>query len=100
MQEMTEAIKGKLVGGRILFDSIFLYLTVPYFTPTKNIEFTIKIFEARPNEAEVEIAQHKLKSGDYIKMFSNERISAFKEDVPLVESFALAFELFVHSSKE
>lgn len=48
---MAEGIKGKLVGGKILFEPVFLYLSVPYFTPTKNIEFTIKIFEARPAEA-------------------------------------------------
>lgn len=77
-----------------------MWLSVPFFTPTKNIEFTIKIYEAWPNEAEVEIAQHKLKSGDYIRLFSNEGISVFKEDVALIESLSLTFDLFVHSSKE
>jgi hypothetical protein len=69
VDEMAEAVKGKLIGGRILFEPTALSFYLPIFTPARNIEFTVKVFEAKPNEQEVEIAQHKIKSGDYIKTF-------------------------------
>jgi len=34
---MTESIKGKLVGGKIIFDENVLNFYLPVFTPTKNI---------------------------------------------------------------
>lgn len=50
IDEMTEGVKGKLIGGRILFEQTALAFNLPVFTPTRNIEFTVKIFETKPNE--------------------------------------------------
>lgn len=77
MDEMAEGLRGKLIGGKILFEQTALSFHLPIFSPARNIEFTVKVFEARPNEQEVEIAQHKIKSGDYIKLFRNEGTAVF-----------------------
>ena len=50
---MSEGVKGKLIGGKIIFDPTFLNFYLPIYTPPRNIEFTVKVFEAKPNEAEV-----------------------------------------------
>lgn len=52
VDEMSEGVKGKLIGGKIIFDPTFLNFYLPIYTPTRNIEFTVKVFEAKPNEAE------------------------------------------------
>lgn len=96
---MSEGVKGKLIGGKIIFDPTFLNFYLPIYTPTRNIEFTVKVFEAKPNEAEVQIAQLKLKSGDFVKAFRNESNSIYKQQAQLLENFILVFELFVHNSK-
>lgn len=59
----------------------------------------MKVFEAKPNEPETEIAVHKIKSGDFIKSFKNEGICVYREEAQLLENFALVFELFLHTSK-
>lgn len=53
VDEMSEGVKGKLIGGRIVFESTILNFTLPVFSPTRNIEFTVKVLETRPNESEV-----------------------------------------------
>ncbi len=47
---MAEPVKGKLVGGKILFDQHPLNFYLPLYSPTRNIEFTVKVLEAKPNE--------------------------------------------------
>lgn len=47
---MSETIKGKLVGGKILFDQHPLNFYLPLYTPTRNIEFTVKVLETKLNE--------------------------------------------------
>jgi hypothetical protein len=79
VDEMAEGVKGKLIGGRIVFEPTALAFYLPIFTPTRNIEFTLKVFETKPNEPEVEIGQHKIKSGDFIKAFRSEGTAAFRE---------------------
>jgi hypothetical protein len=96
---MAEGIKGKLIGGRILFEQTLLNFYLPIFTPTRNIEFAVKVFEAKPNEQEVEIAALKIKSGDYIKNFKNDGLSVYREETQLLDSFSLVFDLFLHNSK-
>lgn len=96
---MAEGVKGKLIGGRVLFDPTALHFYLPIFTPARNIEFTLKVFEAKPNEQEVEIAQHKIKSGDYIKALRSEGTAVFREEAQLLEAFVLVFDLFVQGSK-
>jgi hypothetical protein len=59
----------------------------------------VKVYETKPNEQEVEIAQHKIKSGDYIKAFRSEGTAVFHEEAQLLEAFILVFDLFVQSSK-
>ncbi len=99
IDEMSEGIKGKLIGGRIVFEQCLLNFYLPVYTPTRNIEFTVKVFETKPNEPEVEIAQHKIKSGDYIKNFKNDSNSVYREEAQLLENFTLVFDLFLHNSK-
>lgn len=48
---MAEPIKGKLVGGKILFDENVLGFYLPVFTPTRNIEFAVKVYESKNGEA-------------------------------------------------
>lgn len=96
---MTEPIKSKLVGGKIIFDKTVLNFYLPLYSPARNIEFNVKVLENKPNAEEVEIAALKLKSGDFIKQFKGDNVSYFREEVGLLESFALVFDLFVHSSK-
>ena len=79
MDEMAEGVRGKLIRGRIIFENTSLSFYLPTFTPSRNIEFTVKVFETKPNEQEVEIAQHKIKSGDYIKSLRNEGTAVFHE---------------------
>jgi hypothetical protein len=100
MDEMAEGLRGKLIGGRIIFEQTALNFYLPLFSPARNIEFTVKVFEARPNEQEVEIAQLKIRSGDYIKIFRNEGTAVFHEEAQLLDSFVLVFDLFVQGSKE
>ena len=68
---MSEAVKSKLVGGKILFESVPLSFTLPSYTPARNIEFTVKVLESKPNEKEEEIASCRIKSGDFIKRFKS-----------------------------
>ena len=68
-------------------------------SPTKNIDFTIKVLETKPNEQESEIASYKLKSSDFVKRFKNESITFSKEEVGLLDNLSLIFELFIHNSK-
>ena len=79
MDEMAEGVRGKLIGGRIIFENTSLGFYLPIFTPSRNIEFTVKVLESKPNEQEVEIAQHKIKSGDHIKSLLNEGTAVFHE---------------------
>ena len=46
---MAEPIKGKLVRGKILFDRTVLNFYLPLYSPARNIEFTVKVLESRPN---------------------------------------------------
>jgi hypothetical protein len=66
----------------------------------RKIEFTMKIYETKPNEPETELAQHKIKAADYIKTHKEEGNSTYKEEVQLIDSFALNFDLFIHSSRK
>jgi hypothetical protein len=77
---MAEGVKGKLIGGKIVFEPTVLNFYLPVFTPTRNIEFTVKIFESKPNEVETEIAQHKIKSADFVKTFRSDATSVFREE--------------------
>ena len=45
IDEMSEGIKGKLIGGRIVFEQCLLNFYLPVYTPTRNIEFTVKVFD-------------------------------------------------------
>lgn len=96
---MSDPIKGKLVGGKIIFDQNALNFYLPLYNPTRNIEFSLKVLETKPNEPETEIAIYKLKSGDFIRKFTNDGCYYSKEEVPLIENLSLVFELFVHNSK-
>lgn len=49
--EMPDSIKGKLVGGKILFDQNPLNFYLPLYNPTRNIEFSLKVLETKPNES-------------------------------------------------
>ena len=79
MDEMAEGVRGKLIGGRIIFENTSLGFYLPIFTPSRNIEFTVKVLESKPNEQEVEIAQPKINSGDHIKSLLNEGTAVFHE---------------------
>ena len=46
---MVEPIKSKLVGGKIIFEKTILNFYLPLYSPTRNIEFTLKILETKPN---------------------------------------------------
>lgn len=81
---MAEGLKAKLIGGRIVFEPVGLNFYLPIFTPSRNIEFTVKVYETKPNEQEVEIAQHKIKSGEYIKAFRSEGTAVFREEAQLL----------------
>ena len=70
------------------------------FTPTRNIEYTIKVMETKPGEEEKEIAQHKIKSGDYVKKFKGEQTSRSQEEVLLIPDVGFAFDVFVSDSQE
>lgn len=95
---MAHPIKAKLVGGRIHFDDNTLAFYLPLFSPARNIEFSLKVVEVRGAE-EAEIATHRIRSSDYIKSFRATNVSAFREEVRLLDSFTLCFDLFVHNSK-
>ncbi len=69
---MAEGIKSKIVGGKILFDQTSLSFYLPLFSPTRNIEFTLKVLETKPNAEETEIASYKIKSGDFVKKIKSE----------------------------
>ena len=97
---MAESFKAKLIGGKIYFEPVSLFFSLPIYTPARNIEFTIKVMETKPNEKECEIAVHKIKSGDYIKKFKNDETISSHEEVNLFENFTFAFDLFVHNQKD
>lgn len=47
---MKEGIKSKLVGGRIELQAPSLLFNLPYYNPSKNIQFAVKLYEQKPNE--------------------------------------------------
>ncbi len=48
IDEMSEPIKARLVGGKIMLDSIGLNFNLALFNPKKAISFSIIILETRP----------------------------------------------------
>jgi len=48
-----------------------LFFNIQFYNPTKNIQFTLKLYEEKPNEEEIEIASFTIMSSDYIKTYKN-----------------------------
>lgn len=48
--EMKEPVRSKLVGGKIDLLSPELFFSIQFYSPTKNIQFTLKLYEEKPNE--------------------------------------------------
>ena len=76
---MTDPLKAKLIGGKILFEPVSLNFSLPLYTPARNIEFTVKVFQTKPNEKQQQIAIHKIKSGDFVKKFKNDETVCNRE---------------------
>lgn len=100
VQEMGQPFKAKIVGGRVGFDWAPLHFSLPTYNPTRNIEFTIKVMETPPNQPEIEIAHHRLRSGDFIRLFLNNSNSYSHLEVTLLAGLSLSFDLYTHSSPE
>jgi hypothetical protein len=47
---MKQPIKSKLVGGKIDLQSPEMFFSVQFYSPLKNIQFTLKLYEEKPNE--------------------------------------------------
>ena len=45
---MSEPIKARLVGGKIMLDSVSLNFNLALFNSKKNIQFSIIVLETRP----------------------------------------------------
>ena len=48
VDEFSAAVKAKIMGGKIGFENRVLSFNLANFTPTRNIEYSIKVFEAKP----------------------------------------------------
>lgn len=97
---MSHALKVRLVGGKIMLNDIRLSFYLPVFSPVRNVEFTVKLMSAVGNEVESELASHRIKSGEYIKRFRGDGTCRFHEEIQLLGSFYLVYDLFLHHSSK
>jgi hypothetical protein len=77
-----------------------LGFNIPYFSPGKNILFTVKLYEEKPNEEEKEIASYVIGSSDYIKSYKSEKQTAFQVVGQFQDDISIEFDLYVEKSKD